>query len=58
MPTAASKLHSTKTPCYCDECLRATAKAYQRKAEIQAILERLEDLDELGFVLAETRWKR
>lgn len=42
---AIKSSHSLKPPCYCDDCLRATAKSDQRRAEIQAILERLDALE-------------
>lgn len=49
MAQAAKKTsHSTKPPCSCDDCLRATAKADQLRAEIDAIVKRLEAVERLA----------
>ena len=51
MPRLTKKSsHSLTPPCYCDSCLRATAQADQRLAEIAAILERLEAAERLAGV--------
>ena len=53
MAQAAKKSsHSLTPPCHCDSCLRATAQADQRRAEIATILERLDELDRLAGVRA------
>jgi len=39
--------HSTKPPCPCAACLRATMQADQRRAELDAILTRLEQAERL-----------
>jgi len=38
-------VHSEIPPCSCRDCLRATARADQRKAEIDGILRRFAELD-------------
>ena len=37
--------HSSEPPCHCTACARATAQADQRRAEIDAILRRLDALE-------------
>jgi hypothetical protein len=48
MATNAKSVHRKRPPCSCDSCLRATAQADQRKAEIEAILARLEAAERLA----------
>ncbi len=45
---SSPKPHSVKPPCFCDSCLRSTAEADQKRAEIAAILERLEAVERLA----------
>jgi hypothetical protein len=47
--------HRTEPPCYCDDCLRETAKADQRRAFIFDTLRRLATEDEMRFIEAEVR---
>lgn len=35
-------VHSLKPPCWCNSCLRLTAQADQRRAELDDILRRLD----------------
>jgi hypothetical protein len=46
LPHDAKTIHSTEPPCFCDDCLRASAAEDQRRAEIREILR---NLDELGL---------
>lgn len=48
MHEATEIVHSQVPPCNCRDCLRATAQADQRRAEIDAILSRLDELDALA----------
>jgi hypothetical protein len=47
--------HRTEPPCYCDDCLRETAKADQQRALIFHVLKSLASEDEWRFVEAEVR---
>ncbi len=38
-------VHSERPPCSCRDCLRATARADQRRAEIDGILKRFAALE-------------
>ena len=40
-------VHRNSPPCHCPACLRATAQADQRRAEIDAILRRLDDAERM-----------
>ena len=42
IPSSSRVGHREEPPCYCSGCLTATAQADQRRAEIDAILERLD----------------
>jgi len=58
MASSAEKnksVHRSAPPCSCNNCLRATAQADQRRAEIFDVLTRLASEDELRFVLSEVR---
>jgi hypothetical protein len=55
MPQDGKQQHRTEPPCTCDDCLRETAKADQRRAFILDTLRRLATEDELRFVEAEAR---
>lgn len=44
MAIDAKKVHREQPPCYCPSCLRASAAADQRRAEIREILARLDSL--------------
>jgi hypothetical protein len=55
MPLDGKQQHRTEPPCTCDDCLRETAKADQRRAEIFDILRRLASEDEWRFIEAEVR---
>jgi hypothetical protein len=46
MHDAISIVHSLEPPCSCDACLRATAIADRRKAEIETILRRLDEAEQ------------
>ena len=41
-------VHHPEPPCPCIACARATAKADQRRAELDAILRRLDDAERLS----------
>ena len=47
--------HRTEPPCNCDNCLRETARADQRRALILDTLRRLASEDEWRFVENEVR---
>jgi hypothetical protein len=55
MPQDGKQQHRTEPPCYCDKCLRATAKADQQRALIFHVLKSLASEDELRFIEAEVR---
>lgn len=44
--TVNSEKHATVPPCTCPDCLFATRAADRRRAEIEAILSRLDELDD------------
>lgn len=44
LPHDAKTIHSTEPPCFCGDCLRASAAADQQRAEIREILRNLDDL--------------
>jgi hypothetical protein len=39
--------HSTQPPCHCDQCIAATQQSDRRRAEIEAILRRLDEAEQL-----------
>lgn len=41
-------VHCPEPPCSCDSCLRATAKADQRRAELDEIFRRLDDAEQMA----------
>ena len=43
-----NEVHSKFPPCDCSTCLRSTAIAHQRRAEIEAFLSRLDDAERLS----------
>ncbi len=45
MPLMATQVHCLTPPCDCPDCLRATAAADRRRAEIAAILRRLDEVE-------------
>jgi hypothetical protein len=58
MASSAEKnksVHRSEPPCFCNNCLRQTAKADQQRALILHVLKSLASEDEWRFVEAEVR---
>ena len=48
IPRTDAQVHNSEPPCYCTSCIRATAQADQRRAELDAILRRLDEAERLS----------
>ena len=48
LPHTDIEVHRKTPPCSCPDCLRATAAADQRRAELDAIFSRLDEAERLS----------